>query len=114
MSAFKTPKTTALAPMANASVDTAAIVNPGDLRSWRSANRRSCSRVVMVGLRVKVVLYGRKDNSRFEFKDCADVGDAELVPAEVVHQICIRRIQVSHRASRSQTAGSTSPRRRRR
>src|SRR5215472_8028088 len=64
MSAFSTPKTTALAPMANASVNTAAIVNPGDLRSWRRANRRSCNRVAMVGLRVTVGLYGKKRNSR--------------------------------------------------
>src|ERR1700688_1890413 len=97
MSAFNTPKTTALAPMASVSVKTAVIVKPGDLRSWRRANRRSCSRVVMVGLRGTVGLYGRKGNSRVEFEDFADVGDAELLPVEVVHQNCIRRIQVSHR-----------------
>src|ERR1700753_595396 len=41
MSAFNTPKTTALAPMASVSVKTAVMVKPGDLRSWRSANRTS-------------------------------------------------------------------------
>src|ERR1700733_5418248 len=45
--------------MASVSVKTAVMVKPGDLRSWRSANRMSCSRVVMVGLRVTVGLYGR-------------------------------------------------------
>src|SRR5277367_4244170 len=80
MSAFNTPKTTALAPMASVSVKTAVIVKPGDLHSWRRANRRSCSSVVMVGLRVTVGLYGRKGNSRVEFEDFADVGDAQLLP----------------------------------
>jgi hypothetical protein len=37
----------------------------------------------MVGLRVTVGLYGRKGNSRVEFEDFADVGDAELLPVEV-------------------------------
>ena len=98
MSAFNTPKTTALAPMASVSVKTAVIVKPGDLHSWRRANRRSCSRVVMVGLRVTVGLYGKKGNSRVEFEDFTDVGDAEFLAVEVVHQNCFRRIQVSHRA----------------
>jgi hypothetical protein len=40
--------TTAFAPIAKASVRTAAAAKPGDLRNWRRANRRSCSRVVMV------------------------------------------------------------------
>jgi hypothetical protein len=31
----------------------------------------------MVGLRVTVGLYGKKGNSRVEFEDFADVGDAE-------------------------------------
>jgi predicted phosphodiesterase len=53
MNAFITLKTTALAPMANASVKTAVMVNPGDLRNWRKENRRSCSRVVMGGLQVQ-------------------------------------------------------------
>jgi predicted phosphodiesterase len=39
--------------MANASVKTAVMVNPGDLRNWRKENRRSCSRVVMGGLQVQ-------------------------------------------------------------
>jgi hypothetical protein len=39
--------------------------------------------MVMVGLRVTVGLYGRKGNSRVEFEDFADVGDAELLPVEV-------------------------------
>jgi hypothetical protein len=34
----------------------------------------------MVGLRVTVGLYGRKGNSRVEFEDFADVGDAQLLP----------------------------------
>ena len=46
--------TTALAPIAKASVKTAAMAKPGDLRNWRMANRRSCSRLVMVGLWVPV------------------------------------------------------------
>ena len=37
MSAFITPKTTALAPMPRASVDTATAVKLGDLRSMRAA-----------------------------------------------------------------------------
>ena len=41
MNAFITLNTTALAPIAKASVKTAAMVNPGDLRNWRRANRRS-------------------------------------------------------------------------
>jgi len=40
-SAFSTLKTTALAPMASASVSTAVAANPGDLRNWRMAIRRS-------------------------------------------------------------------------
>jgi hypothetical protein len=36
----------------------------------------------MVGLRVTVGLYGRKGNSRVEFEDSADVGDAELLPVD--------------------------------
>jgi hypothetical protein len=51
MSAFKTANTTALAPMASASVKTAAMANPGDLRITRRANRKSYSWVVMDGLR---------------------------------------------------------------
>jgi hypothetical protein len=47
----------------------------------------------MVGLRVTVGLYGRKGNSKVEFEDFEDVGDAERLPVEVVHQNCIRRIQ---------------------
>jgi hypothetical protein len=46
------------------SFKTATIVNPGDLRNWRRANRRSCSRVVMVGLRATMWLHGKKGNSR--------------------------------------------------
>ena len=42
LSAFNTPKTTALAPMASISVKTAVMVKPGDLRSRRRAKRRSC------------------------------------------------------------------------
>jgi hypothetical protein len=41
MNAFMTLNTTAFAPIAKASVKTAAMVNPGDLRNWRSANFRS-------------------------------------------------------------------------
>src|ERR1700722_84123 len=40
-SAFSTLKTTALAPMARASVKTAVMANPGALRSWRRARRMS-------------------------------------------------------------------------
>src|SRR4029077_8945160 len=36
-----TPKIAAVAPIPSASVRTATRVNPGDLRSWRSANLRS-------------------------------------------------------------------------
>ena len=79
MSAFNTPKTTALAPMASVSVKTAVMVKPGDLRSWRRANRRSCSRVVMVGLRVTVGLYGRA------------IGD--------LSRICILLVTVRHNLS---------------
>jgi hypothetical protein len=34
------------------------------LRNWRSVNRRSCSKVVMVRLCVTIWLPGRKSNSR--------------------------------------------------
>ena len=37
------PNTTAFAPMANASVETAATVKPGDLRNCRRANRTSAA-----------------------------------------------------------------------
>ncbi len=40
-SAFSTLKTTALAPMASASVSTAVTANPGALRNWRRASRKS-------------------------------------------------------------------------
>src|SRR6516164_5131345 len=40
-SAFSTLKTMALAPMASASVSMAVTANPGDLRNWRKASRRS-------------------------------------------------------------------------
>src|SRR2546422_4003271 len=52
--------TTAFAPMPRASVTTATAVKPGDLRNLRRAKRRSCRRVVMVGLRVTMGLHGSK------------------------------------------------------
>src|SRR5437667_11635912 len=64
MNPFMTLKTTALAPMAMANVEMAAMANPGDLRNWRRTNRRSCSRMVMVGLWVAIRLHGKKGNSR--------------------------------------------------
>jgi hypothetical protein len=64
MSPFNTAKTTVLAPMAKASVKTAAMANPGDLRNWRKAKRRSCSRVLMVGLWATTWQQGKKGNSQ--------------------------------------------------
>src|SRR5215831_15250953 len=43
--AFMSVKTAALAPIPKAKVSTAVLVNPGVLRNWRNAKRKSCMRV---------------------------------------------------------------------
>src|SRR5579864_3624171 len=49
MNAFMMLNTTAFAPIAKASVKTAAMVKVGERRIWRTENRRSCSRMDIVG-----------------------------------------------------------------
>src|SRR6266576_6119775 len=47
-----------LAAIPSAKVKTAVRAKPGEPRIWRKANRKSCSRLVMVGLCVTIWLLG--------------------------------------------------------